>query len=386
MKGAVLARSGERTLPFRIFDDEPADAKAKAVILCAFLILANVAVWIWAYISFRQGPLLLGTASLAYTLGLRHAVDPDHIAAIDNVTRKLMQEGRRPVAVGLFFAMGHSTVVVLASLLVAVSVGALEARFEAFKAFGGVIGTGVSATFLLVIALINTMILISVYRAFRASRRGDHVTDQQLHDLLQQRGLLARMLRSLFAVITKSWQMYPLGLLFGLGFDTASEISLLGISAAQGSAGLPVWVILVFPALFTAGMSLVDATDGIAMVQAYGWAFHQPVLKLYYNLTMTLISIIIALLIGGIEALGLVASKLDFEGPFWDVIGAASDNFGMLGYLIVGVFVAAWLASMLAFRLGKFDRLRAEIRPTSTNVAAQCDPLAQGRRSRSIQK
>jgi high-affinity nickel-transport protein len=262
--------------------------------------------------------------------------------------------------VGLFFAMGHSTVVVAASLLVAVSVGALEARFEGFKEIGGVIGTSVSAAFLLLIALINMVILISVYRAFQASRRGDQVTDQELHNLLQQRGLLARMLRSLFGLITKSWQMYPLGFLFGLGFDTASEIGLLGISAAQGSAGLPVWSILVFPVLFTAGMSLIDTADGIIMVQAYGWAFRQPVRKLYYNLTMTLISIIVALLIGGIEALGLIASKLNLQGPFWDFVGRISEDFSLLGYLIVGVFIAAWLISMLVFRLARFDRIIGE--------------------------
>lgn len=344
----------------RAFDDQPADARAKAIVLGALLVLANLIVWIWALVSLRDYPLLLGTASLAYTLGLRHAVDPDHIAAIDNVTRKLMQEGRRPVAVGLFFAMGHSTVVIIASLLVALSVGALEARFEGFKEYGGLIGTGISAAFLLVIALINTAILISVYRAFQASRRGEPVIDEELNDLLQQRGLLARMLRSLFAVITRSWQMYPLGLLFGLGFDTASEIGLLGIAAAQGSAGLPVWAILVFPALFTAGMSLIDTADGIIMVQAYGWAFRQPVRKLYYNLTMTLISIVVALLIGGVEALGLIADKLDLRGPFWDVIGKISDDFGVLGYLIVGVFVAAWLISVLVFRLARFDEARGE--------------------------
>lgn len=360
MSNPLAARNRGRVLLLRTLDDEPADAGAKAFLVAALLVVVNVAVWIWALVALRDYPLLLGTASLAYTLGLRHAVDPDHIAAIDNVTRKLMQEGKRPVAVGLFFAMGHSTVVVAASLLVALSVGALEARFEGFKEYGGIIGTGVSAAFLLIIALVNTMILVSVYRAFQASRRGDHVTEQELQSLLQQRGFLARMLRSLFALISRSWQMYPLGFLFGLGFDTASEIGLLGIAAAQGSAGLPVWSILVFPALFTAGMSLIDTADGIIMVQAYGWAFRQPVRKLYYNLTMTLISIVVAVLIGGIEALGLIASKLDLQGPFWDVIGKISDDFGLLGYLIVGVFIAAWLISVLVFRLARLDRIEGE--------------------------
>ena len=346
----------KRALALRLFDDAPAHAKAKAALIGGLLVLANVAVWTWAFASFRDYPLLLGTASLAYTLGLRHAVDPDHIAAIDNVTRKLMQEGKRPIAVGLFFAMGHSTVVVVASLLVALSVGALEAKFAGFREFGGMIGTSVSAAFLLVIAIVNMMILISIYRAFQAARRGDQVADQDLHDLLQHRGVLSRMLRSLFSIITRSWQMYPLGLLFGLGFDTASEISLLGISAAQGSAGLPFWALLVFPALFTAAMSLVDAADGFLMVQAYGWAFNQPVRKLYYNLTMTLISIVVALLVGGMETLGLIASELGLGGPFWNFVGEASGNVGLLGYAIIGVFVAAWFVSMLVFRLARLDR------------------------------
>lgn len=346
MNRPSLAGGNRRGLLFRICDDAPVDAKSKTVVLGALLVFVNVAAWTWALISFRDYPLLLGTASLAYTLGLRHAVDPDHIAAVDNVTRKLMQEAKRPIAVGLFFALGHSTVVIAASLLVALSVGMLGARIEGFTETGGIIGTGVSATFLLVIALVNTVILVSVYRAFRRARRGDHPTDEQLDDLLRGRGFIARMLRSAFAVITRSWQMYPLGLLFGLGFDTASEISLLGISAAQGSAGLPVWSILVFPALFTAGMSLVDTADGIIMVQAYGWAFQQPVRKLYYNLMMTLISIIVALLVGGIEVLSLMVDKLQLQGPLWDVVGELSEKFGLLGILIVGLFVVAWCLSI----------------------------------------
>ena len=268
MNASELGRDGTRALLLRVCDDAPAQAKEKAILMGGLLVLANIVVWMWAFASFRSYPLLLGTASLAYTLGLRHAVDPDHIAAIDNVTRKLMQEDKRPIAVGLFFALGHSTVVIAASLLVALSVGALEAKFDGFKEFGSVIGTTVSAAFLLAIAIINMMILVSLYRAFQAARCGDNVADEQLYNLLQQRGMLSRLLRSLFAVVTRSWQMYPLGLLFGLGFDTASEIGLLGISAAQGSAGLPVWAILVFPALFTAGMCLVDTADGILMVQA----------------------------------------------------------------------------------------------------------------------
>jgi nickel/cobalt transporter (NiCoT) family protein len=192
---------------------------------------------------------------------------------------------------------------------------------------------------------------------FAAVKRGDRLIEDDLHDVLAQRGLLGRMLRSLFGIITKSWHMYPLGLLFGLGFDTASEVGLLGISAAQGSVGLPVWSILVFPALFTAGMSLVDTTDGVLMVNAYGWAFIKPIRKLYYNLTITLVSIITALLIGSIEALGLLGAKLGFAGGFWDLIAMLNQHFGALGYLIVGIFAVSWLVSVAFYRLSGYDQI-----------------------------
>jgi nickel/cobalt transporter (NiCoT) family protein len=345
----------------RLFDDEPESLRVKTIGIYALLILANILAWVWAFCEFRDHPILLGTASLAYTFGLRHAVDPDHIAAIDNVTRKLMQQGKRPLAAGFFFALGHSTVVVIASSFVAVSVTALEARFEGFKAIGGMIGTSVSAFFLLVIALANTVVLISVCRMFIAVRRGDQIIEDDLNGLLSQRGLLGRLLRSLFGIISKSWHMYPLGVLFGLGFDTASEIGLLGISATEGSAGLSVWSILVFPALFTAGMSLVDTTDGVLMINAYGWAFIKPIRKLYYNLTITLVSIIIALLIGGIEALGLLGNKLGLDGRFWQLISALNDNFGTLGYLIIGVFACSWLISVAVYNFNRYDDIEVRL-------------------------
>ena len=346
-----------------LFDDKPAALNAKTGVLYAVLVSANVLAWLWAFLEFRHQPILLGTASLAYAFGLRHAADPDHIAAIDNVTRKLMQEGKRPVSAGFFFALGHSSIVAIASLFIALSVGALEDKFAWFKSVGGLIGTGVSASFLFIIALINALILVSVYRAFVALRRGERVTEEALHDLLSRRGLLSRGLRAVFAIVTRSWHMYPLGLLFGLGFDTASEVGLLGISAAQGSAGLSTWSLLIFPALFTAGMSLVDTTDGVLMVQTYGWAFIKPVRKLYYNLTMTLISIIVALLIGGVEVLGLLASRLGLEGRFWDLIDQVNGSFGVLGYLIVGVFAACWAVSVLIYRIQDLDQIEESLSP-----------------------
>src|SRR6202012_5922413 len=341
----------------QLVGDEPVHLRAKTIGIYVVLLIINALAWVWAFVEFRNHPVLLGTASLAYTFGLRHGVDPDHIAAIDNVTRKLMQERKRPLFAGFFFALGHSTVVVIASLLVALSMAVLQAKFDGFKEIGGVIGTTVSALFLFGISLANIAILVSVYRAFLAVRRGERLIDEDLQRVLAQRGLIGRLLRSFFGIIGRSWHMYPLGLLFGLGFDTASEVGMLGISARQASAGLSVWSILVFPALFTAAMSLVDTTDGVLMVNAYGWAFVKPIRKLYYNLTITLVSIVVALLIGSVEALGLLGDKLGLAGGFWDFIGALNDNFGALGYLIVGIFAVSWLVSVAVYRLNGYDEI-----------------------------
>jgi high-affinity nickel-transport protein len=253
-------------------------------------------------------------------------------------------------------------VVIVASIFVALLVGAMQSRFTGFREVGSVIGTSVSALFLLMVAAANIVILVSVVRMFNAARRGHDVIEEDLNILLAQRGLLGRLLRSLFSMISKSWHMYPLGILFGLGFDTATEIGLLGISAAQGSQGLPLWSILVFPALFTAGMSLVDTTDGILMIGAYGWAFVKPIRKLYYNMTITFVSVMVALVIGGVEGLGLLGTKFDLGGGFWQAIYALNDNFGMLGYLIIAIFVACWLVSAIIYRVKRYDELEVNVR------------------------
>jgi nickel/cobalt transporter (NiCoT) family protein len=340
-----------------LFNDRDAGLGGKLAGIYAALIAANVLAWLWALIAFRDYPVLVGTAFLAYAFGLRHAVDADHIAAIDNVTRKLMQEGKRPVAAGLFFSLGHSTVVVLASAAIAVAASALQDRFDAFRLVGGTIGTLVSAIFLFLVAAANFVILLSVYRTFQEVRRGGSFVEEDVDRLLAQRGLLGRLFRPAFRLVSRSWHMYPLGFLFGLGFDTATEIGVLGISAAEASKGLPIWSIMIFPALFTVGMSLIDTTDGVLMLGAYGWAFSNPVRKLYYNLTITFVSVLVAVLIGGIEALGLIADRLNLDGPFWLSIGALNEHFGTLGYLIIAIFVASWLGSLALYRLGQFDRL-----------------------------
>lgn len=329
------------------FDDRANHLRAKVVGLYTILIVANLLAWAWAFASFHSYPMLLATAFIAYGLGLRHAVDADHIAAIDNVTRKLMQEGKRPITVGFFFALGHSTVVLVASVLIAMTARSLQQRFPGLVEVGGVFGTLVSALFLFAIAMINAVVLAGVYRLLRQVRRGERYADEELNLFLAKRGLFGRFLRSVFRLISCSWHMYPLGLLFGLGFDTATEIGLLGISAAEVSKGLSIWSILVFPALFTAGMSLVDTSDGVLMVGAYGWAFMNPVRKLYYNLTITGISVIVAVAVGATEAFGLIAEKLGLTEGLWVTAEIAADHLGAIGYVAIGIFAASWLVSLV---------------------------------------
>ena len=296
---------------------------------------------------------------MAYSFGLRHAFDADHIAAIDNVTRKLMQEGRRPAAVGLFFSLGHSTIVVGSTLAIALAATALRDRFDAFKSFGAVAGTLVSAAFLFAIAIANVLVLVSVWRTFQTIKSGGGFVEEDLDLALVNRGLLGRLFRRFFRLIESDWQMYPLGMLFGLGFDTATEVGVLGISAAQASQGLPIWSILVFPALFTAGMTLIDTTDSILMLGAYGWAFVKPIRKLYYNLTITAVSVIVAVVVGALETLNLIGDQLGLtQGPgFWGAIGSLNDNFGLLGVVIVGIFVVAWLVSYVVYRVNRYDEI-----------------------------
>jgi high-affinity nickel-transport protein len=340
-----------------LFNDAAGNTRGKVLGIYSLLLVFNGAAWLWAVVAFRHFPVLLGTAFLAYSFGLRHAVDADHIAAIDNVTRKLMQEGKRPVAVGLMFSLGHSTIVLLGSLAIAWTTLTLQHRMEAFRQVGGIVGTLLSTLFLFAIAAVNLVVLYNIFCTFLKVRDGEPYVEEDLDLLLGNRGLLARLLRPVFRMITRSWHMYPLGVLFGLGFDTATEIGVLGISAAEASKGLPFWSILIFPALFAAGMSLIDTTDNILMLGAYGWAFVKPIRKLYYNLTITSVSVVVALAVGGIEALGLVVGRFHLKGTFWDAVTRLNENFGTLGYFIVGLFVFSWLASVAFYKWRRLDDL-----------------------------
>ena len=330
------------------------DLRQRLVRVYAFLLVFNVGAWALALVASASYPLLLPTALLAYTFGLRHAVDADHIAAIDNTTRKLMQDGQRPVGVGLFFSLGHSTIVVALSVVIAISAG-IVSDIPTLQQIGGLIGTAVSATFLLIIGLINLVVLIDIYRMFRKVSRGGTYDEESLEDFLNNRGLLARFFRPALRLIKKSWHMYPLGVLFGLGFDTASEVALLGLAATSGVSHIPVVYILILPALFAAGMSLVDATDGVLMLGAYGWAYVKPIRKLYYNLNITLVSVLIAFAIGGVEVLSIVADELGLTGGIWDLVGSL--DFGLIGVVIIAIFVVSWGVSTAIYRWKRYDDL-----------------------------
>jgi high-affinity nickel-transport protein len=347
----------------RIFDDSSRQVKSKILGMYVFLLVANIGGWIYALAAFHSHPLFVGTALLAWGYGFRHAVDADHIAAIDNVTRKLMQQGKRPVTVGFFFSMGHSLVLIIGvAAIYYVRSNVNGDSFNTFNNESGIVGTAVSTAFLFVIGVMNLLIAVSVYRTFRHVTKGGTYVEDDFDMLLNKRGFLSRVFRPLFNLVNKGWHMLPVGFLFGLGFDTVTEVSLLAIAATEATKGMPLWSIMTFPLLFAAGMSLIDTTDGIAMLGAYGWAFVKPVRKLYYNLTITSVSVVVALVIGGIEGLGLAAQELNMSGgPFWNFINVLNNNFGYLGYSIIGIFLVSWLVSIAVYRLNRYDDLEVKL-------------------------
>jgi nickel/cobalt transporter (NiCoT) family protein len=298
----------------------------------------------------------VGLGLTAYTLGLRHAFDADHIAAIDNTTRKLMSDGQRPLSVGFFFSLGHSTIVFALSFLFSVGVRTLAGQVaddgSTLHNVAGWIGTTISGGFLYLIAAINLVVLVGIVTVFRDMRRG-YYDEAALEDQLNSRGLMNRVLGRFTKAITKPWQMYPLGLLFGLGFDTATEVALLFLAAGAAGAGLPWYAILVLPILFAAGMSLLDTIDGSFMNFAYGWAFSKPVRKVYYNITITGLSVAVAFIIGSIELLGILAQKANLTGGFWGWI--ANLDLNVVGYFIVALFVGTWAVALLVWKYGRIE-------------------------------
>lgn len=318
------------------------------------LIIFNLLVWLLSWYAFRHHVLLLGTALLAYSFGLRHAVDADHIVAIDNITRKLMQEGKFPILVGLSFSLGHSTIVLIISVGIFVASTLLHNQLTAFNSIGNIVGTLISALFLVLLATMNLFVISSLCQVFQKIRQGKYKVnknfDALINNCINNRGLWIRLFRPIFRIISCSWHIYLLGILFGLGFDTATEIGVLGITTTEAANGLPFWTTLIFPALFMAGMTLVDTTDNVLMLGAYGWALTKPIRKLYYNLIITAISIFAALAIAGIEIVSLVASQANFKKGIWNLVARLNDNLNVLGFVIVGIFLATWLLALVIYR------------------------------------
>ncbi len=296
-------------------------------------------------------PALVGLGFVAYMFGLRHAFDADHIAAVDDTVRFMLQKGKRPLGIGFFFSLGHSTIVFALAIGIIFAATTVKQELPALKELGGVIGGGVSGTFLLLIGILNLVVLLDILKLWRQAKTGQH-SHVHLEELLSQRGFLNRLFGGrLKHLVNHSWQMYPLGVLFGLGFDTASEIGLLAMTAGASAGDLPVAAVLSLPILFAAGMTAMDTTDGVLMVKAYDWAFVNPLRKIFYNITITSVSIAVALLIGTIELLQVGIRMLDLNGAFFDRI--AGVDFGILGYVIVGVFLSAWAISVLVWKVGR---------------------------------
>jgi high-affinity nickel-transport protein len=298
-------------------------------------------------------PVLAGLGFVAYMFGLRHAFDADHIAAVDDTIRYMLQQGQRPLGVGFFFSLGHSTVVIGLAVAVIFATGFIGHSLPALKNIGGLFGTGISGAFLLLIGLLNFLLLLDIFKAWGKTGSARHGHDH-LEALLSQRGFMNRLFGArLRRIVTHSWQMYPLGLLFGLGFDTASEVGLLAMTAGASVTDMPVLALLSLPLLFAAGMTAMDTTDGVLMSKVYDWAFVNPLRKIFYNVTITSLSIVVAVVIGGIELLQVSIAMLDLRGLFFDFVGSL--DFGLLGYLVVGLFVAAWAASLLIWKFGRIE-------------------------------
>jgi high-affinity nickel-transport protein len=314
-----------------------------------------------------SGVFGIGLGITAYTLGMRHAFDADHIAAIDNTTRKLMADGQRPLSVGFFFSLGHSSVVFGLCFLLSVGVRTLAGEVQndssSLQQTTGLVGTLVSGVFLMIIAVINLAVLAGILGVFREMRHGAF-DEAALEDQLNRRGLMNRLLRGVTKAVTKPWHMYPVGLLFGLGFDTATEVSLLVLAGGAAAFALPWYAVLCLPILFAAGMSLLDTIDGSFMNFAYGWAFSKPVRKVYYNITITGLSVAVAMIIGGVELLGLLAEKLSLNGGFWTWIAGLDLNY--VGYGVVGLFILTWAVALAVWKFGRIEqRWSAGVQPAA---------------------
>ncbi|KAI8328035.1 high-affinity nickel-transport protein-domain-containing protein [Blakeslea trispora] len=357
----ALRFMSENSFAYKIFfGPDPHKVRFKVLLLLLGLSVLQVVVWVVAVILFKPYPSMIGTGALAYTLGLRHAVDADHISAIDNVTRKLLNHDQHPVCVGLFFSLGHSTVVFITSIIVAATANAVANNIDDFSKIGGLIGTSVSITFLALIAILNLICMIGVIKTMRQVKKEGVYTEIDIEEYLSTRGILGRFFRPVFRFVNASWKMYPLGFLFGLGFDTASEVTLLGITAVQGANGMSMWLIIMLPILFASGMALIDSLDSMLMLFTYKWAYVNPVRKLFYNLTITSISVVVAVIVAAIELFSLIGSQLELDNGWWQFWYFLSDSFEWIGIIIVGAFILTWFVSAIVYRLTGYRDLEKE--------------------------
>ncbi len=343
-----IAQAGVRTTSALAFSRSE---WRRLVGLYGVIALLHVVGW-GSYIHYvGRYPQLVGLGFVAYMFGLRHAFDADHIAAVDDTVRYLLQKGKKALGVGFFFSLGHSSVVFAVSIAIAFAAGAVKQELPQLRNVGGMVGAGVSGTFLWIIGILNLLVLLDILKIWRKAKSGTH-SHVHLEELLQKRGLLNRLFGGRFQrLMTHSWQMYPLGLLFGLGFDTASEVGLLAMTAGASAGDLPIPAVLSLPVLFAAGMTLMDTTDGVLMSKAYDWAFLNPLRKIFYNMTTTGLSVAVALVVGSVELMQVLIAMLDLHGVVFDVI--AGLDFGRLGYVIVGMFILAWGLSMGVWKWGR---------------------------------
>ncbi|MGC2035484.1 MAG: HoxN/HupN/NixA family nickel/cobalt transporter [Thermoplasmata archaeon] len=359
--------------------------KRGAAIIYGVVITCTVLGLLATFLIGRTYGVFIGLAILSYTLGLRHGVDADHICAIDNTTRKLLQQGKKPYTVGTWFSLGHSTIVM--GMLVGLVVAArfILSTYPTFASVGAIVGTAISGGFLYVIALINLLIFWEVYLIFRQLRAGS-LDNERLEAQLNNRGFMNRYFNWLFKFVNEPWQIYPVGVLFGLGFDTATEVTLIAITVTVGTAavGFPLWAVLLLPFLFACGMVLTDTSDGLSMRYAYGWAFAKPIRKVFYNLTLTLISVLVAFIVGTIEILGVVAGEFGLSGGpfgFWTTMNWLNnasgpygiDVWGYVGIGIVALFIGTWLIAMLIYKLKRYEEIGFAKPPSDRDAVAEAE-------------
>jgi nickel/cobalt transporter (NiCoT) family protein len=378
---ATLAVQAAHENPYVLAPSE----KRGAAIIFGVVITCTILGLLVTFLIGRTYGVFIGMGILSYTLGLRHGVDADHICAIDNTTRKLLQQGKKPYTVGTWFSLGHSTVVMAMLVGLVVAARFILSTYPTFASVGAILGTAISGGFLYLIALINLLIFWEVYLIFRQLRAGT-LDNEKLEAQLNNRGFMNRYFNWLFKFVNEPWQIYPVGVLFGLGFDTATEVTLIAITVAVGTSavGFPLWAVLLLPFLFACGMVLTDTSDGLSMRYAYGWAFAKPIRKVFYNLTLTLISVLVAFIVGTIEILGVVASEFGLSGGpfgFWTTMNWLTnasgpygiDVWGYVGIGIVALFIGTWLIAMLIYKLKRYEDIGFAKPPSDRGAVAEAE-------------